>query len=234
MEWSDFFLIFSNLSMLLAIKFSVKNRLFLEAWIFFQSMAVSMTYHGLDTTYYIKHHNHLWRAFKFIDFYCAILVMITLSVYTAKVPDKYKGIPHIILGTFSVFWLSYGTWDISRELIIAAVCFSMVFGIFLFRRKCPRFRKKNLIKGGIFAISGIGCFHIKYYNDDLPYWLSHTLWHIFIMLAAFYIMRIHPVEEIRKMGRDAMHRVVSMENFMNSSPVRRRRLEEVDVEVEVV
>jgi len=228
MEWSDFFLIFSNLSMLLAINYSCKHKLFLEAWIFFQSMAVSMTYHGLDTTYYIKNHNHLWLAFKFIDFYCAILVMITLSVYTAKVADKYKGIPHIILGTFSVFWLSYGEWDVYKEIIIASVCFTMVFGIFLFRRKCPHFKKKNLIKGAIFAISGFGCFHIKYYQEELPYWISHTLWHIFIMLSAFYLMRIHPVEEIMNMG-ETIHRVASMDNFIVGNAMRRRRLEEVDV-----
>ena len=230
MQWGDFLLVVSNLSMLLAIKFSVKNKLFLEAWIFFQSMTISMTYHGLDTTHYIENHNQLWRAFKFIDFYAAILVMITLSVYTAKIKDKYKGIPHIILGTFSVFMLSYGTWDISKELIIASVCFSMVFGIFLFRKSCPRFRTKNLVKGAIFAISGFGCFHIKYYDDSIPYCATHTLWHIFIMLSAFYIMRIHPIEEIREMGRDAIHRVNSVENFiMSRSPSRQQLHDEQEL-----
>lgn len=222
MEWSDFILIFSNLSMLLAINYSWKNKLFLEAWIFFQSMAVSMTYHGFDTSENIGKYKELWNAFKFIDFYCAILVMITLSVYTAKIADKYKGIPHIILGTFSLFMLSYGDWDASKELVIAGVCFGMVFGIFLIRKTCPRFKKKNLIKGAIFAISGFGCFHLKYYNENLPYWVSHTFWHIFIMLSAFYLMRIHPMEEMVEMGRGAMQRVASMENIL----LRRQRLED--------
>ena len=223
MDWTDFLLIFSNLSMLLAIRFSVKNKLFLEAWIFFQSMTVSMTYHGLAD----KKNNYrlLWSAFKFIDFYCAILVMITLSVYTAKVKNEHKGIPHIILGTFSVFWLSYGEWDISKEIIIGSVCFGMTVFILLARKKIPKLKKKNLIKGIIFAVMGFGSFHIKYYHNNIPYWLSHTLWHVFIMLSAFYLMKIHPISEIKDLGRDAIIRVQSVENFITGSPTR-VRLEE--------
>lgn len=229
MEWSDFLLIFSNLSMLLAINYSIKNKLYLEAWIFFQSMTISMTYHGLDATPDIN--RRLWNAFKFIDFYCAILVMITLSVYSARIEDKNKGVPHILLGTFSLFMLSYGNWDATKELIIASVCFGMVFIIFIFRKKCPKFKKKNLIKGSIFAISGLGCFHVKYYNEQLPYWISHTLWHIFIMLSAFYFLRIHPVDEMRDMGRNTIERVNSMERFFITSP-RRRKLEDEEIELE--
>lgn len=220
MDWTDLILIFSNLSMLLAIRFSVKNKLFLEGWIFFQSMTVSMTYHGLTDkrdTYPL-----LWKAFKFIDFYCAILVMITLSVYTAKVKNEHKGIPHIILGTFSVFWLSYGDWDINKEIIIGSVCFGMTVIILTVRKKKPKFKTKNLIKGLIFATMGFGSFHIKYYNENIPYWVSHTLWHIFIMLSAFYIMKIHPINEIKDLGRDAISRVQSVENFIIGSPSRVR------------
>jgi len=227
MDWTDFLLIFSNLSMLLAIRFSVKNKLFLEAWIFFQSMTISMTYHGLDQNPNTP--RELWLAFKFIDFYAAILVMITLSVYTAKVKNEHKGIPHIILGTFSVFWLSYGKWDINKEIIIGSVCFGMTVIILVARKKKPKFKKKNLIKGIIFTIMGFGSFHIKYFKNNLPYWLSHTCWHIFIMLAAFYLMKIHPINEIKDLGRDAISRVQSVENLFTGSP-NRVRLEELPEE----
>lgn len=214
MEWTDFLLIFSNLSMLLAINFSLKEHLFLEAWILFQSMAVSMTYHSLDIVK--DRERKLYSAFQFVDFYCAILVMITLSVFTAKVPDKHKGIPHIMLGTFSLFMMSVGEWDFNIELVIAGVCFLMVFLIFLVRKKCPKFKKHNLIKGSIFAITGVGCFHISYYTDTLPYWITHTLWHIFIMTSAFYFLRIHVLNEMKEIGNNALRRVSSLENFIRS------------------
>ena len=218
MEPTDLLLVLSNLSMLLAIHFSIKNSFYLEGWIFFQSMTVSIIYHALDIDNIKDNKRNIWNAFKFVDFYCAILVMITLSVYTAKVPEKYKGIPHIVLGTFSIFMMSLGDWDINDELIIAIVCFSMTLLIFLVRRKCPHFKKKNLAKASIFAIIGVGCFHITYYDDTLPYWIFHTLWHIFIMLSAFYFMRIHPINEIKDIGTKAIHRVTSFESFFKNRP----------------
>lgn len=216
MEWTDFLLIFSNLFMLLAINFSIKEKLFLEGWILFQSMSVSMVYHALDSYKYTN--EKLYSAFNFIDFYCAILVMITLSVFTAKVPDNYKGIPHIILGTFSLFMMSYDVWDVRVELIIAGVCFFMVFVIFLFRKSCPQFKKHNLIKGTLFALIGIGCFHISYYKDKVhvPYWITHTLWHIFIMISAFYFLRIHIINEIKEIKNNTLRRVSSIEQFIRS------------------
>jgi hypothetical protein len=214
MEWTDLVLIFSNLFMLLAINFSIKEKLFLESWILFQSMAVSMVYHTLDIYKYIN--PKLYSAFHFIDFYCAILVMITLSVFTAKIPDNYKGIPHIILGTFSLFMMSYDAWDVRIELIIAGVCFFMVFTIFLFRKSCPQIKKHNLIKGTLFAIIGIGCFHISYYTDTVPYWITHTLWHIFIMISAFYFLRIHIINEIKEIKNNTLRRVSSIEQFIRS------------------
>ena len=181
MEWTDLLLIFSNLFMLLAIYASIKEQYFIEGWVLFQSMVVSMTYHALSS--YKDSQPKLYSTFQFIDFYCAILVMITLSIFTVKVPEKYKGIPLNILGTFSLFMIFYDDFGIRVELIIAGICFFMVFGIFIFRKKCPEFKKHNLIKGTIFAISGIGCFHITYYTDTIPYWITHTLWHIFIMIS---------------------------------------------------
>jgi predicted membrane channel-forming protein YqfA (hemolysin III family) len=170
-------------------------------------MVVSMIYHTLDN--FKDDYPKLFHSFQFIDFYCAILVMITLSAFTVKIDDKYKGIPHTILGTFSLFMISYELEDVRVELIIAGGCFFMVFGILLCRKRCPEFKKHNVIKGSIFAISGIGCFHITYYIDTIPYWITHTLWHVFIMISAFYILRIHVMNEI-------MRRVSSIENFIRS------------------
>jgi predicted membrane channel-forming protein YqfA (hemolysin III family) len=144
------------------------------------------------------------------------MVMITLSIFTVKVPEKYKGIPLNILGTFSLFMIFYDDFGIRVELIIASICFFMVFGIFIFRKKCPEFKKHNLIKGTIFAISGIGCFHITYYTDTIPYWITHTLWHIFIMISAFYFLRVHVVTEIKEIGNNALRHVSSIENFIRS------------------
>ena len=142
---SDLLLIFSNLFMLLAIYASIKEQYFIEGWVLFQSMVVSMTYHALSS--YKDSQPKLYSTFQFIDFYCAILVMITLSIFTVKVPEKYKGIPLNILGTFSLFMIFYDDFGIRVELIIAGICFFMVFGIFIFRKKCPEFKKHNLIKG---------------------------------------------------------------------------------------
>jgi len=214
MEWTDLLLIFSNLFMLLAIYASIKEQYFIEGWVLFQSMVVSMTYHALSS--YKDSQPKLYSTFQFIDFYCAIMVMITLSIFTAKVPEKYKGIPLNILGTFSLFMIFYDDFGIRVELIIAGICFFMVFGIFIFRKKCPEFKKHNLIKGTIFAISGIGCFHITYYTDTIPYWITHTLWHIFIMTSAFYFLRVHVVTEIKEIGNNALRRVSSIENFIRS------------------
>lgn len=214
MEWTDLLLIFSNLFMLLAIYASIKEQYFIEGWVLFQSMVVSMTYHALSS--YKDSQPKLYSTFQFIDFYCAIMVMITLSIFTVKVPEKYKGIPLNILGTFSLFMIFYDDFGIRVELIIAGICFFMVFGIFIFRKKFPEFKKHNLIKGTIFAISGIGCFHITYYTDTIPYWITHTLWHIFIMISAFYFLRVHVVTEIREIGNNALRRVSSIQNFIRS------------------
>ena len=81
--------------MLFAIHFSFTHKLFLEGWVLFQSMVVSMIYHTLDN--FKDDYPKLFHSFQFIDFYCAILVMITLSAFTVKIDDKYKGIPHKIL-----------------------------------------------------------------------------------------------------------------------------------------
>jgi len=226
MDISDYLLIFSNLSMLLAIYYSIKNTYYLEAYIFFQSMVVSMTYHALDN--FKDDHRIIWDTFKFIDFYCAILVMITLSVYISRIQDKYKGIPHIMLGTFTIGMMANGNWDIKSELIIAGVCFGMTLGIFIFRKRCPKFKKKNFLKASIFALAGFGCFHITYLQDTLPYWIFHTLWHMFIMLSAFYFMRIHPINEIKDIGSRAIKRVSSLDSFFNRTNNNHQELDELN------
>jgi len=226
MEWTDLLLILSNLFMLLPIYVSIKEQYLIEGWVLFQSMVSSMTYHALD--FHKESHPKLYSTFQFIDFYCAIMVMITLSIMTAKVPEKYKGIPLNILGTFSLFMIFYDDFIIKVELIIAGVCFFMVFGIFIFRKRCPEFKKHNLIKGTIFAVSGIGCFHINYYIDTLPYWITHTLWHIFIMISAYYFLRIHVVNEMKEIGNNALRRVSSIENFIRSRMTNNMEMRNLD------
>ena len=185
MEWTSIFLVLSNLCMLLAIHFAFTHKLFLECWILFQSMIVSMIYHALDN--YKNDYPKLFQSFQFIDFYCAILVMITLSAFTVKIDDKYKGIPHTILGTFSLFMISFELDDMRVELIIAGACFFMVFGILLCRKRCPEFKKHNVIKGTIFAISGIGCFHITYYLFYLSFYVELFIKKLDALCRAFLI-----------------------------------------------
>jgi hypothetical protein len=220
MEWNNLFLIISNFFMILAIHYSLKHNFFLEAWIFFQSMISSSFYHFSEIQdWNIKESKYydLFFALKVMDFYSAMLVIVTLCIFTAKVTDDKKALPHIFLGSCTIFTMSWGKWNIQKELFIISLCIlTMLIILFYKRKNLTNIKTKNLIKGIIFIIIGIVCFHINlfYTNVENKYWLFHSIWHISIMIAIFYIMKIHPIDEINNIKNDAIKKVNSIENYL--------------------
>ena len=230
MEWNNLFLIISNFFMILAIRYSLKHNFYLEAWIFFQSMTSSSFYHFSeiqDWNIYPSKHYDLYFALKVMDFYSAILVVVTLCIFTAKVTDDKKGLPHIFLGTCTIFTMSWGKWNLQKELFIISLCvLTMLIILFYKRKTLTRIKTKNLIKGVIFIVIGVVCFHINlfYTNAEEKYWLFHSIWHISIMIATFYIMRIHPIDEIKKIKIDAIKKVNSIENYLELMATKTKEL----------
>jgi len=205
--WTSFFLIISNVFVIFAVHFSYKKELYLESLILIQSAGISTYYHIIDTN--PKYYNTaIWKSLKFLDFYCALLVLIMLSIHSTKLSDKYKSIPLIIMSTFIIFLLNYTEWGLTQELMVAVICFLMIIVVFFFRKKLPRWSKKNLFVGFIFGSAGLYCFHYPSYNNGKHYWLYHSLWHILIMLSTYFIMKIHLPTKLP--------RIVSIRDNMNN------------------
>tara|TARA_B100001964_G_C14255200_1_gene612021 strand:- start:2136 stop:2900 length:765 start_codon:yes stop_codon:yes gene_type:complete len=230
MEWNNLFLIISNFFMIIAIRYSLKHNFYLEAWIFFQSMISSSFYHFSEIqnwNIYPSKHYDLYFALKVMDFYSAILVVVTLCIFTAKVTDDKKGLPHIFLGTCTIFTMSWGKWNLEKELFIISLCvLTMLIILFYKRKTLTRIKTNNLIKGVICIVIGVVCFHINlfYTNGEDKYWLFHSIWHISIMIATFYIMRIHPIDEIKKIKIDAIKKVNSIENYLELMATKTKEL----------
>ena len=84
---------------------------------------------------YPSKHYDLYFALKVMDFYSAILVVVTLCIFTAKVTDDKKGLPHIFLGTCTIFTMSWGKWNLEKELFIISLCVLTMLIILFYKRE---------------------------------------------------------------------------------------------------
>lgn len=192
--WTDVFLVASNVVALGSVRWAYKKKHMLEAYVLLQSAIASIVYHLFTATGAPPSAPYtLMSALKRFDFYCAILVLICLSVY-AMALHKHRAVPVVALGSLMVFVLQLRPFDASFEIGVSSVCVLMVITSYIVRKKLPQCRPKEVILSLTFIAAALFCFH----SEVGPYWIMHSLWHIFIYISTFFVLNIPVMEELRR------------------------------------
>ena len=159
-----------------------------------QSAVASIVYHLLTATGVPPSSPiTLMSALKRFDFYCAILVLICLSVY-AMALRRHRAVPVVALGSIMVFCLQLRPFDTPFQIIVSSVCVLMVILSYIIRKKMPRCRPKDFTLSAAFIAAALFCFH----SEVGPYWLMHSLWHIFIYISTFFVLNIPVIDELKR------------------------------------
>ena len=183
---SDIFLIISNIFILISVRWAYKKKFYTETYILFQSGLVSAIYHSysLFSTSQI-----LFNSLKFMDFYCAVLVLVALSVYAMDLDNKsLKPTPILFFSSIIIFALNLIPFDYYFEIAISSLCLIMVIISYIVRKRLPRCKKLDCFLSLCFISAGLFCFH--YGNDVGPYWIMHSLWHVLIMSSTYFILKV--------------------------------------------
>jgi hypothetical protein len=192
--WTDVFLVASNVVALGSVRWAYKKTHMLEAYVLLQSAVASIVYHLFTATGAPPSAPYtLMSALKRFDFYCAILVLICLSVY-AMALHKHRAVPVVALGSIMVFVLQLRPFDTPFEIGVSSVCVLMVAMSYIIRKKLPQCRPKEVMLSLTFIAAALFCFH----SEIGPYWIMHSLWHIFIYVSTFFVLNIPVMEELRR------------------------------------
>ena len=191
--WPDLFVVASNVVAFWSVRWAYKKSHILEAYVLLQSAIASIIYHIIDITGLPRGSGRWFWGFKHFDFYAAVLVLITLSAFT-MVLHKHRAVPVVALGSGMVMALQVRSFDTEFKIGISAVCVLMVIMSYIVRKKTPRCRLKEVILSLVFVAAALFCFH----SSIGPYWLMHSLWHIFIYMSTFFVLNIPVLAEIRR------------------------------------
>ncbi len=119
--------------------------------------------------------------------YCmnALFLSFTKFGFDIKYTEKMNYLSTIIILLFQ----KRGPWIIMNTFI-PIIMFGMISLYQIIRYDLPKYYKKTLIKGGIFF--GIAMIFFVRGLDDLNDYLRiyHSLWHIFIGIAVYYLWQI--------------------------------------------
>ena len=192
--WTDVFLVTSNIFALASVRWAFRKRYLLEAYVLLQSAIASIVYHLITATGVPPSAPYrLMSALKRFDFYCAILVLICLSVYSMAL-RKHRAVPVVALGSIMVFMLQLRPFDTPFQIGVSSVCVVMVIISYLVRKRLPQCRPKDVFLSLIFMAAALFCFH----SEIGPYWIMHSLWHIFIYISTFFVLNIPIIDELRR------------------------------------
>ena len=202
--WPDIFVVSSNVVALWSVRWAFKKSYILEAYVILQSAIASIVYHIIDIVGMPRDSAFWYRGFRHFDFYAAVLVLITLASFT-MVLGKHTAVPVVALGSMMVMGLQVRSFDMPFQIGLSTVCVLMVLMSYLVRKKMPRCKPREVILSLCFIAAALFCFH----SNIGPYWIMHSLWHIFIYASTFFVLKIPVIAELR--------RVLSRESIRSSS-----------------
>ena len=214
--WPDLFVVASNVVAFWSVRWAYKKSHILEAYVLLQSALASIVYHIVDITGLPRASVGWSRGLKHFDFYAAVLVLITLSAFT-MVLHKHRAVPVVALGSGMVMGLQVRSFDTEFKIGVSAVCVFMVVISYIVRKRMPKCRPREVALSLAFVAAALFCFH----SSIGPYWLMHSLWHIFIYMSTFFVLNIPVLAEIR--------RVLSWDTITDAVRNRRGRDEELAV-----
>jgi len=201
-----YFLVFSNLFMLLPIIYCLRKSpktYCLELVNMTIVMINSMFYHFCDQNDCTRYCAYPWRMAYVIDFTFSYNLIPTILFYIIDMKLSWiKFAMHgLVLASNFIFVLSYKEKYGENEYF-AIVTFIVVLLVLyrfyylwkrgqLYHEFTEHFDWCDGILAGSFAVIGIG-FKMA---DSTNYWLYHSLWHTFIMISIYFTLEIYDMEK---------------------------------------
>jgi hypothetical protein len=119
---------------------------------------------------------------RFIDHFTAIFAIIIVILHTVPVHEKIRKLFIIISMVWMILFLSGSNEIVSLIPAMLLLLLLIVFWFMIRKNKENTFftRNKMWSLSLIFIFAAIYCFKIS----DEPYWLKHSLWHVFGAISA--------------------------------------------------
>jgi len=210
--WQGLILILSNFFMFFPVRFTFRKKMFLESVIFLMSAFSSIIYHSI-ISFSENLDEKFFLSIKFIDFYIASMTLSIVSIHLINYKKEIYHSVHFFISSIVVtFLLSYyGNTDLQTyQLVLIGVSIGSLFLKYIISREMPKWNfKKVLFTLPVTAVA-VACFNIQ-----KPYWIFHSLWHVFIMISIYYALGI-PIPFQITMRRD-----ISLQVIIPSPPKRR-------------
>ncbi len=210
--WQGLILILSNFFMFFPVRFTFRKKMFLESVIFLMSAFSSIIYHSI-ISFSDNLDEKFFLSIKFIDFYIASMTLSIVSIHLINYKKEIYHSVHFFISSIVVtFLLSYyGNTDLQTyQLVLIGVSIGSLFLKYIISREMPKWNfKKVLFTLPVTAVA-VACFNIQ-----KPYWIFHSLWHVFIMISIYYALGI-PIPFQITMRRD-----ISLQVIIPSPPKRR-------------
>lgn len=89
-------------------------------------------------------------------------------------------------------------WDEFNSYAPIVLCFAVLAGSMIVRRRVPRYDLAQLARGIFFLGCGVCCFVRGLDDDTDPFRFFHGCWHAFVGAAAYHNFRILPTRRQRQ------------------------------------
>ena len=187
MEGYDVLLVLSNLFMFFPIRWTYKKQYYTECLTFTLTTGTSMIYHsGIGN-------ENIYNALQFLDFYCASMTLITVNIHLLHYKTALAKTIHFNIMSYLaigfIYYYQFNNFLIYQGILIGTAFFTIICRQ-VKRRKLPEWNARNLCL--VFPTLSGGIIFFYWGN---PYWLFHSLWHIFIMLSIYIALKIPLFQE---------------------------------------
>mmetsp|Transcript_39130 Transcript_39130/g.63438 ORF Transcript_39130/g.63438 Transcript_39130/m.63438 type:complete len:623 (+) Transcript_39130:100-1968(+) len=204
----------SNLAMVPAIIVSRSRKLLTEMWLYILTMTVSIAYHFCDMD--VACFGASFDALQFFDFFLSLTAFSFSILCVANIPRHIIGSFHFLFLVITVFVVEDArSSHMLQALSVGSACLVLVF--FLFQNKGTHglfwgLDRKMAVRG--LGTGGIGLSSLLLLRPQ-TYWFFHSVWHVTIMLAPCFIIRIVPDQ------RTLPHEVPDEEDDGHTRPLMR-------------
>jgi hypothetical protein len=208
----------SNFTMLPAVYFAYKYHTYGEMTVYLCNMVVSALYHVCDSQYYCFDVHPF--TLLFVDFFFSFFSILVSIVYLGKLRNQQsKMLVYVLLVFFlmttgleshySQFSTKYLVSSRQPPLLVAGVILARYFTIIVTYNSQHHLCLLNCTTIKSFfcdsrnftwkwGLGAIGCFVTallcNLLSTNNSYWLTHSCWHIFVMLTAACVIKTLPLK----------------------------------------
>lgn len=191
---SNLFLLMSNVAVVPAVMFAVYKKKFDSAAIIATVAVVSFLYHSCQAGFFCIFNTDIPGKSNFYllqksDEYFVSIAIVWFVLYAIEIRSLLAST--LIFSIQAIFLLSLLSGkDYATTIVGVAIGVGILFAIvyFMIKPKMLAFAIVPSVVSLVLLASGFALFIVAGDPGDKNYWVYHSLWHIFLFLAVFFVL----------------------------------------------